>query len=267
MSAGVLPEDGEDLAFTIGLYGPGRRHRSQGRPVTWITDWAQGSAGTRWDELSDKAGQTGLRPFLLADMAGEPGRPWGFPGGNGDEVISTPLDTAAIGRLDAAAVLAGYWWYDDGPFAEDEEFRAMLAPFGPGFPGLAAAIAAELDPELMRRALYQYTRDARIGLVPAQRPADVLACLGWQGAVNSRETADITAVLRSWEDRFGARLLEVGFAGIRLLVSRPPCTLEAALPIAAEQVAFSEEAHGGLRAVDEIARAIVGNPFWDFWWD
>jgi hypothetical protein len=30
---------------------------------------------------------------------------------------------------------------------------------------------------------------------------------------------------------------------------------------------FSDEAHGGLRTVDEIARAIVGNPFWDFWWD
>ncbi len=59
----------------------------------------------------------------------------------------------------------------------------------------------------------------------------------------------------------------MGFADIRLLVSRPPRALETALPIAAEQVAFSDEAHGGLRCVDEIARAIVGNPFWDFWWD
>jgi hypothetical protein len=74
-------------------------------------------------------------------------------------------------------------------------------------------------------------------------------------------------VLRSWEDRFGARLLEVGFADVRLLVSSPPCTLEAALPIAAEHFAFSEEAHGRPGAVDDIARAIVGNPFWDFWWD
>jgi hypothetical protein len=59
----------------------------------------------------------------------------------------------------------------------------------------------------------------------------------------------------------------VGFADIRLLVSRPPCTLEAALPIAAEHVVFSDEAHGGLRSVDEVARVIVGNPFRDFWWD
>ena len=268
MSVGVLPEDGEDLAFTIiSLSGPGRRHRSQGRPVTWITDWTQTGAGTKWDRLSEKAAETGLRPFLLADMAGEPGRPWGTPESDGDEVISTPLDTTAVDRLDAAAILAGYWWADEETLAEDEELRAILAPFGPSFPGLAPAIVGELGPELMRRAVFQYTRDARIGLVPADRPADVLARLGWQGAVNGRSTADITAVLRSWEDRFGARLLEVGLADIRLLVSRPPRTLEAALPIAAEHFAFSEEAHGGLRSVGDIARAIVSNPFWDFWWD
>jgi Domain of unknown function (DUF4253) len=268
MSAGVLPEDGEDLAFTIfDLHGPGRRHCGQGGPVAWITDWTQPGAGMTWAQLSEDAGETGLRPFLLIDMAGQPGRPWGVPGSDGDEVISDPLDVTAIDGLDAAAVLSDYWWYDEETFAEDEEFRAMLAPFGPGFPGLAPAIAGEADPELTRRALRQYTRSARIGLVPARRPADVLAGLGWQGAVNSRETADITAVLRSWEDRFGARLLEVGFADIRLFVDRPPRTLAAALPIAAEHMAFSEEAHSALRTIDEIARAIVGNPFWDFWWD
>jgi Domain of unknown function (DUF4253) len=264
----VLPEDGEDLHFTIFDLPLGRRHNSQYGAVTWITDWTVTSAGTSWARLSEKAAETGLRPFLLADMSGEPGRPWGNPGSAGDEVTSTPLDTTAIDRLDAAAILADYWWPDEETFAEDEELRAILAPFGPNFPGLSPAINEELDPELLRRALRQYTRDMRIGLVPAQRQADVLACLGWQGAVNSRLTADITAVLRSWEDRFGARLMEVGFADIRLLVSRPPCTLEGALPIAAEHVAFSEEAHGGLPpAVGEIARAIVANPFWDFWWD
>jgi Domain of unknown function (DUF4253) len=267
VNVGALPEDGEDLAFTIGLYGPGRRHRSESGPVTWITDWTQASAGTKWARLSDKAAETGLQSFLLADMPGKPGRPWGPLGSDRGEVIDTPLDTTAIDRLDAAAILAGYWWADEEDFAQDEDFRAMLAPFRPSFPGLSPAITGELDAEQVRRALYQYTRPARIGLVPAQRPADILARLGWQGAVNSRATADITAVLRSWEDRFGAQLIQVGFADIRLLVSRPPHTLEAALPVAAEHFAFSEEAHGGLRCVGEIARAIVGNPFWDFWWD
>jgi hypothetical protein len=34
--------------------------------------------------------------------------------------------------------------------------------------------------------------------------------------------------LPSWEDRFGARLLEVGFADIKLLAGRPPADLASA---------------------------------------
>jgi hypothetical protein len=132
MSAGVLPEDG--VAFNIGLYGPGRRHRCEGRPVVWITDWTQNGAGTAWAGLNEQASETGLRPFLLADMAGQPGRPWGMPGSDHDEVTGDPFDTAAIDRLDAAAILAGYWSDDEEVFAEDEEFRAMFAPFGPHSP-------------------------------------------------------------------------------------------------------------------------------------
>ncbi|HEX3955922.1 MAG TPA: DUF4253 domain-containing protein [Trebonia sp.] len=158
-----------------------------------------------WPSRAYAGASTGCPLNVCRYRAGEPGRPY-------------PLDTTAIDPLDAAAILAGYWWADEETLAEDEELRAILAPFGPDFPGLSPAIVGEIDPELMQRALYQYTRDARIGLVPAQRPADVLARLGWMGAVNSRSTADITAVLRSWEDRFGARLIEVGFADLRLLV-------------------------------------------------
>ena len=104
--------------------------------------------------------------------------------------------------------------------------------------------------------------------MPASRPADVLPRLGWVGACNSRTSVEIAAVLRSWENRFGARLLEVGFADIRLLVSRPPRTLEAAQQIAAEHFAFCDAAgRTGLSGVGEIAPSLVNNPFWDFWWD
>jgi hypothetical protein len=48
---------------------------------------------------------------------------------------------------------------------------------------------------------------------------------------------------------------------------RSPPTLAAAQRIAAEHYAFSDEAHQGLREIHEIARALVRNPFWDFWWD
>lgn len=104
---------------------------------------------------------------------------------------------------------------------------------------------------------------ARIGLVPADRPADVLPLIGWQGAVNGFATPlPIAAVLRSWEDRFGARLLEVGFDVIRLLADRPPRTVEHAQRVAAEHLVVSDQC-----AVFDITARLMETPMWEFWWD
>lgn len=88
-------------------------------------------------------------------------------------------------------------------------------------------------------------------------------------AGSSRTVMWIGSVLRSWEDRFGARLLNVGpGAEIRLLVERPPRTRGTAEKIAAEHSVFCTECAGrGLRDIDQIADALVGAPFWTFWWD
>ena len=74
---------------------------------------------------------------------------------------------------------------------------------------------------------------------------------------------------QAWENRFGARLLAIGpGAEIRLLVHRPPRTIEAAEQIAAEHAAFCTECAGqGLRTVREIAPALLDAPVWTFWWD
>jgi Domain of unknown function (DUF4253) len=265
MSLAAVPDDDEMCLAGVGMWTPGRQLRAgSGVPVAWITDRTFSSAGIIWTDVGEESAESGLQPLLLSGMSDEPARPW-----DTGEQVGEPEDTEAIDGMDAAQVLEGWWdTPDEDEFAEDEELRAMFAPFGTRFPGLAPAVEEELDPELMRRAVFQYTREARIELVPAARPADILARLGWSGACNHGITgSELAAVLRSWEDRFGARLLEVGFADIRLLVSRPPQTLEAAQPIAAEHFAFADEAHKGPRHVGEIARAIVNNPFWDFWWD
>jgi Domain of unknown function (DUF4253) len=115
---------------------------------------------------------------------------------------------------------------------------------------------------------------ARIGLVPAPRPADVLALVGFNGTANRYgPPAPLAAVLRSWEQRFGAALLEVGFGHIRLLVQRPPRTLPAARAAAAEIWAMCdefwaiEESRPALRNVSDIADYLVGAPFWSLWLD
>jgi len=110
---------------------------------------------------------------------------------------------------------------------------------------------------------------ARVGLAPASRPADALPMLGWDGAANRHDTAlPIAAVLRSWEDRFGARLLRVGFAEISVRAQRPPRTVESAQRLAAEQWAFCNECAGeGLHDIPRITASLMSSPIWTFWWD
>jgi uncharacterized protein DUF4253 len=147
------------------------------------------------------------------------------------------------------------------------------------FPGLAPPADGRLT-QAERDAALASLQPARIGLVPARRPADVPATVGWavfgvdgpseSGPVRwSANTAWIASVLRSFEDRFGAALLKLGpGAELRLLVERPPRTLEHATKIAAEHSVFCNECAGqGLRTVPDTAAALVGAPVWTFWWD
>jgi hypothetical protein len=142
------------------------------------------------------------------------------------------------------------------------------------FPGLAPPSDSRLTSAERDRALGALPA-ARIGLVPAARPADVLAVVGWTAFDDPSYPDDIRnavwigAVLRSWEDRFGARLLTIGpGAEIKLLVDRPPRTAEAAGQIAVEHSVFCDECAGkGLGSVPDIAHAILDTPIWTFWWD
>jgi hypothetical protein len=143
---------------------------------------------------------------------------------------------------------------------------------GNPFPGLAPATDGGLS-SAARTAALRSLRPARVGLIAALRPADVLAVAGWTATDDYRDELPngvwIGAVLRSWENRFGARLLAIGpGAEIRVLVSRPPRTLAVAEPIAAEHSAFCTECAGrGLRTVRAIAPVLVDAPIWTFWWD
>ena len=74
-------------------------------------------------------------------------------------------------------------------------------------------------------------------------------------------------MLRSWEDRFGARLIDVGYADLRLFVERPPRTLEAAQRIAAEQVVLNGECLDAAMDIPNLAARLVNAPCWTFWWD
>ena len=89
------------------------------------------------------------------------------------------------------------------------------------------------------------------------------------GAVNYYPTpAPLSAVLRSWEDRSGARLIHLGFDTMDLLVERPVLTQEAAHAVAAEHFAFCPDNIGqGPGTIRRYAAGLPEAPIRSFWWD
>jgi hypothetical protein len=267
MTSDLLPADGPALVGPVPL-PPGRRIMAgsgPAAPVAWATSEPLADAGLAWQALTDLHPQTGLIPVLLRglDHDDEPG--WH------DGLLGDPADTAQLSRMDAAVVLAREW---DGvlpPQDEDDGARypaEQRAPFGRRFPGLAPAGESPLAAAELRDVLTAIPA-CRLALVAASRPADVLPLIGWAGVTNRwGEATPAAAVLRSWEVRFGARLLQAGDADLTVLAARPPRDLAAALQVAAEHRAFCDECGGdGLVSVGAIGARLLATPLWSFRWD
>lgn len=268
-SAGV-PEDGPVRLGPVQL-PDGRRLSRWGEPRMWAAFEPVADAGLVWQALTDMHPDTGLVPILLGFLhGGHTGRPWDSEG------LGLPCDLAAVGRHDAAAVFAEEWACSVPTAQEmqsDWEAAEMVAPFGEQFPGLALGQDQALTESELARALGLFG-SARIGLVPAARPADVLAVVGYDGSGNRYDTPELLSVaLRSWEERFGVVLVEVGFAHIRLLARRPPRSLAEAQAVAAELWAFCDEfwpidrPGTAVQNVGEIAERILDIPIWSLWLD
>jgi Domain of unknown function (DUF4253) len=273
MASAQLPSKGPVRLGSVDL--PSGRLLSghfEGETVVWATDHPVPRSGWVWAELSALHPHTGLVPIQLDSLSGQPRRPWD------NWEFSVPEDPREADGIDVAALLESEWRDVVAEAEDDPEWRGMWAPFGPAWPGLAPAERTPLTPAQRKRGLdavlpgirgsHGATSDARIGLVAAERPADVLAVTGWGGTDNRGDLLlPLTAVLRSWEDRFGARVIDVGFADLRLFVERPPRTRQAALLLAAEQVHLADDCIDGHRDVRRIAARLLNGLVWTFWWD
>lgn len=123
-----------------------------------------------------------------------------------------------------------------------------------------------------RPAVRESGTNAHVALFPVDRPADVPSWTGWsslnweymQPVVRGNVYA--SAMLRSWEDRFGARLLVLGNDTMVLAVERSPATRREALVLVDELDWFACESQTSLTPreyADKTARlarsdALVG---------
>ncbi|HWS33324.1 MAG TPA: DUF4253 domain-containing protein [Actinoplanes sp.] len=222
--------------------------------LLWISDGPPQPGW--WQVLRAQHHRSGLWPLLLGAISErDPGRPWLdegdlFP----EQVRSAPGDHYP-------GVLLGGWWAS----VEKDEPWTGLAHRGEitTDPDEHAAATADLLLE------FDWLASPRLGLVPAGRGADTLAAVAWSGPLNHEsDTARISCVIRSWEDRFGARVLGAGFATLFLSVAGPPTTLAHARHLATEHMAFCpDNIWQGAGSLDAYAESLVGAPMWSFWWD
>lgn len=252
--------------------------------MAWVTTRPVSDAGRIWLALSGATAQTGLQPLLQIGPGDDPDYQ---PG----EDFLEPHDITGLDDADAADLLTRGWGggtldfdleeyaayaaqdgFEYSSWDDDPEWAARFAPYGETFPGLAPATSGQVPAAEITRAV-DLMGPAHVCLVQASRPADVLPLIGWQPTDLFQTALPVAAILRSWEVRFGARLLRIGpGAELRLLVERPPQTMREATPIAAELLALSgtwvnSENRHALRAISEVAPRLVGYPLWGFWWD
>lgn len=278
---GTLPADGETVVGCVTLPAGNRlrpeRYKIYGSNsfgelskrlphIGWFTDTAWGATADPWMELARAFTFTGLWPVV-----GGPGDRCAKPG---------PLDQEEPLSRDhgeeAANVLQRRW---DGMALVDRTTGEPLPETREPFPGVTAGVVPVDSFESVPLAYSDHWgsgfsgSEAGILLVPATRPADVPQLVGWTGAGNYFMGGhEISAVLRSWEERFGAVLYQLGKTTLTLRVARPPMTLAEARVLAQEHYLlchdnFGSQDWGPPISPEDYARRLVGAPAWDFWWD
>jgi hypothetical protein len=218
----------------------------------WLTVASESGAHPAWHRLAEEFAASGLWPLQVRGL-------WDRSFGMGTGPASVP---------DAESALQDCW----------QKIRRVrpdgtLLPHPP-WPGFAPASPA-VDVETALLPVPPSRWSGALLLVPATRPADSLAQLGWFGACNwSLSGAEIAAVLRSWEDRFGAYVVSIGSAEFDVVVTRPPVTDEQCLLLADEHYCFCPDNYSPQTLAEEVlfsraeyAERLRGARSWHFWWD
>lgn len=76
------------------------------------------------------------------------------------------------------------------------------------------------------------------------------------------------AVLRHWQERYGAELVTLTGDQLELLVVRPPRDPATMVQVAVELLGYCPDLHVlGTGTVAVLANEVVPHRRWSFWWD
>lgn len=213
--------------------------RAAGRPIMWMSDDSGAAAQKNWERLYDEHPRTGLYPLLVDDCM------------DVELMLGPPVPVESIDETPGELLIREYFEYFGDEWPGFVPARRLGVP--PGYAG--ARLAVEGPP------------DYRLALVPCERGADAPALVGWTGAQSYTLAIEkISAVLRSWEDRFGARVVKLGCSSLELSVAAPPRSLSEARRITLEHSGFCPSIWRDGATLDGYAAGLIRRPSWYFWW-
>jgi hypothetical protein len=164
----------------------------------WVSHEPVDDPQRLWVGLAERFGETGLWPVLSdfpSQLLLDPYAEWEDPS-----------------TLDAEVVLGDLWRL----MGIDDDVAEVV---GGGFPGLADRQPVCVH-NIAESRLFDLPLESHLLLVPVTRPADVVHRLGsWIGFATPSE---MSAVFRSWEDRFGMFLLVMEGSYLIMGIERPP---------------------------------------------
>ena len=226
-----------------------------------------------------KSGVSGLWP-LLVDEGGartivEPG-----PRGSHERVFhwlgegrpSNPVDFDPEGWLaerwpDLVAENEGNEYY------EPAERVSGLAPSGIGWPGLAPAAVSIRAADAYASAMTAFVLgngflgQPRMALIPAASGSDALIAARCTLA-GIDDLAGHAAVLRSWEQRFGARVIALRHDTLFASIAAAPTQQTSAAHIGCEHFVFApDNVLQNSDSFPEYVEGLIDNNLWGFWWD
>lgn len=236
--SGEIPHSGTPELAGVTL-PPGRRYPRPYSAAYWCSDEPAPNVWALAESLADSFPVTGVWPLLWRFEED----PDVYMGGHGD--------VGAIDAVDVAAAMRELW-------QSAKLMPAATYPFTT-FPGLAASAQLPAPRQNPFAAFARTGEAARVLLVPCSRPSDAITALGGLAC----ETAPplISAVLRSWEERFAAVACAVMPSAVGLSVAAPPLTMDHALILAAEHHSFCpREDAGRPGALRRLAGELLGDP-------
>ncbi|MFC9746750.1 DUF4253 domain-containing protein [Streptomyces niveus] len=259
--------------FTLPDGLPPGRFSSRDHVPVWVSDEFPQDIERLWPRLLSEPGAHGLVPLLRSPAyMGEPLSPRRVDAIRLEEVLAADFVEYRRKRLSS--------WTDPTPVPVPEGIEPWPHDPGPPFerwPGLTPAIpitsagptpeeaASDLLGALIETSEFEL-EECRLVLVPAHRASDALALTGWS---NEAPLPLLCALLRSWEDRFGARVVAVSGGELHVSVARPLVEAEHADPLALEHVLSTADniVDDPPKPFPEYASELAGRTSWSFWWD